>query len=46
MGVSDLLEGEMTMKQMGGIMILYMLGTAVFGVLAVVVIHSLGWQWL
>jgi hypothetical protein len=36
----------MTMKQMGVIMVLYMAGTAVFGVFAVIVIHGLGWQWL
>ena len=46
MGFSDMLEGEMTMKQMAGVIFLYMAGTAVFGVLAVVVIHGLGWQWL
>ena len=46
MGVSDLLEGEMTMKQMGVVMILYMAGTAAFGVVAVIIIHGLGWQWL
>ncbi|MFC5279409.1 hypothetical protein ACFPM1_11680 [Halorubrum rubrum] len=46
MGVSDILEGDMTTKQMGVIMILYMVALAIFGVLAVVVIHVLGWQWL
>ena len=46
MGILDMLEGEMTIKQMGVIMILYMAGTAAFGVVAVVVIHGLGWQWL
>ncbi|ELZ47016.1 hypothetical protein C464_10184 [Halorubrum coriense DSM 10284] len=46
MRISDALEGEMSMKQMGIIMILYMAGTAAFGVLAVIVIHGLGWQWL
>ena len=39
-------EGEMTTKQMGVIMILYMLALVLFGVLAVIVIHGLGWQWL
>lgn len=34
------------MKQMGVVMILYMVATAVFGVVAVIVIHGLGWQWL
>lgn len=46
MTVSEALEGEMTMKQMGVVMLLYMAGTAALGVLAVVVIHVLGWQWL
>jgi len=47
MGILDMLEGEMTTKQMGVIiMILYMVGLAAFGVLAVIVIHGLGWQWL
>lgn len=46
MGISDALEGEMSMKQMGVIMVLYMAGTAAFGVLVVIVIHGLGWQWL
>ncbi|WP_180271799.1 hypothetical protein [Halorubrum persicum] len=46
MEVLDALEGEMSMKQMGIIMILYMAGTAAFGVLVVIVIHGLGWQWL
>ena len=46
MGVRDMLEGEMTTKQMGVIMILYMAGLGAFGVLAVIVIHGLGWQWL
>ncbi|WP_198664633.1 hypothetical protein [Halorubrum sp. 48-1-W] len=46
MGISDILEGEMTTKQMGVIMILYMVGLVVFGALAVIVIHGLGWQWL
>jgi len=46
MGISDMLEDEMTTKQMGVIMILYMAGLGAFGVLAVIVIHGLGWQWL
>lgn len=39
-------EGEMTTKQMGVIMIIYMLALAVFGVVAVIVIHGFRWQWL
>ncbi|WP_180271781.1 hypothetical protein [Halorubrum persicum] len=46
MRISDALQGEMTMKQMGVIMILYMAALVVFGALAVIVIHRLGWQWL
>jgi hypothetical protein len=46
MGALDILEGEMTTKQMGGIMILYMVALTIFGVLAVIVIHGLRWQWL
>jgi len=46
MRISDALEGEMTIKQMGVIMILYMAALVVFGALAVIVIHGLGWQWL
>lgn len=46
MGFLDILEDDMTAKQMGVIMILYMVALAVFGVLAVIVIHGLGWQWL
>jgi hypothetical protein len=46
MGILDMLEGEMTTKQMGVVMVLYMIGLAAFGVLAVIVIHGLGWQWL
>lgn len=46
MRISEMLEGEMTTKQMGTVMILYMAALAVFGVLAVIVIHGLGWQWL
>jgi hypothetical protein len=36
----------MTTKQMGVVMALYMAALAVFGAVAVVVIHGLGWQWL
>ena len=46
MGLLDIFNGEMTTKQMGVVMALYMAGLAVFGVVAVVVIHGLGWQWL
>jgi len=46
MRISDALEGEMTIKQMGVIMILYLAALVVFGALAVIVIHGLGWQWL
>jgi hypothetical protein len=46
MGVLDILEDDMTVKQMGAIMILYLVALAIFGVVAVIVIHGLGWQWL
>ncbi|WP_169330834.1 hypothetical protein [Halorubrum lipolyticum] len=46
MRIASILEGEMTTKQMGLIMVLYMGALGVFGVLAVIVIHGLGWQWL
>jgi hypothetical protein len=46
MSISDMLDGEMTEKQMGIVMIFYMVALAAFGVLAVIVIHGLGWQWL
>lgn len=46
MRILNMLEGEMTEKQMGIIMILYMVALAVFGALAVIVIHGLRWQWL
>jgi len=42
----EIFKGEMTTKQMGVVMAVYMLALAVFGVVAVVVIHGLGWQWL
>ncbi|SNR35658.1 hypothetical protein SAMN06264855_103157 [Halorubrum vacuolatum] len=44
MGLSDILEGEMTTKQMGLIMIFYMLALTVFGILAVMLIHGYGWR--
>jgi hypothetical protein len=46
MRVLDILDGEMTTKQMGIVMILYMVALTAFGALAVIVIHGLGWQWL
>lgn len=46
MGILDTPDDEMTTKQMGIVMILYMVALAVFGALAVFVIHGLRWQWL
>ena len=46
MEILNMFKGEMTTKQMGVIMILYMVALAVFGVVAVIVIHGFGWQWL
>lgn len=46
MSISDIFDGEMTTKQMGVVMALYMVVLVVFGALAVIVIHGLGWQWL
>jgi hypothetical protein len=46
MEILDMPDEEMTIRQMGVIIVLYMAGTAAFGVLAVIVIHGLGWQWL
>jgi hypothetical protein len=45
MRVLDILEGEMTERQMGVIIGLYMLALAILGGVAVVVIHVLKWQW-
>ena len=46
MDILEIFEGEMTTKQMGIVMIIYMVALVIFGILAVTVIHSLGWQWL
>jgi len=46
MDILKIFEGEMTTKQMGIVIIIYMVALVVFGILAVIVIHGLGWQWL
>ena len=44
MGLTDILEGEMTTKQMGIIMIFYMVVLTIFGIAAVIVIHEFRWR--
>ena len=46
MGMLDIFKGEMSTKQMGIVVAVYMVALVVFGALAVLVIHGLGWQWL
>jgi len=46
MDILKIFEDEMTTKQMGIVISVYMLALLIFGVLAVIVIHGLGWQWL
>ena len=46
MGILEIFEGEMTTKQMGIAIIVYMVALVIFGALAVIVIHGLRWQWL
>ena len=46
MDIWNFFEGEMTIKQMGIVIVVYMVALVIFGILAVIVIHRLGWQWL
>lgn len=43
--VNHVFEDDMSDRQMGVIIVLWMAGLVIFGALAVALIHVVGWQW-